>query len=210
MTSAEVLAFLGRADVYLLDQWMRGRLRPPMRLLDAGCGDGRNLEPFLRASAGDGYEIHGIDEASASVSAARARAATLAPHVPPSNFRIDGAEDLDPLRDGTFDAVLCIAVLHFARDRAHFDAMLRGVWSVVRPGGLLFVRLATKPGPGIAAVPLGHGRYKLGDGTERFLVEESDLVAATASMGATLLDPLKTVHVQGQRAMTTWVLGRPG
>ncbi|MCE9635149.1 MAG: class I SAM-dependent methyltransferase [Planctomycetes bacterium] len=189
---------------------MRGRLRPPIRLLDVGCGDGRNLEPFLRARAEGGYEIHGIDASAEAVSKTRALAAALAPSAPPANFRINGAEDLDPLRDGTFDAVLCIAVLHFARDRAHFDAMLRGLWSVVRPGGLLFVRLATKPGPGIAAVPLGHGRYKLGDGSERFLVEESDLVIATTSMGATLLDPLKTVQVDGQRAMTTWVLRRPG
>lgn len=209
MTSDEVLDWLGRTDVYVLDQWMRGRLRPPLRLIDVGCGDGRNLEPFLRASEEGGIEIHGIDASAEAISKARDRAAAVAPNTPPSNFRVSCAEDLDPLHDGGFDAVLSIALLHFARDRAHFDAMLRGAWSVVRPGGMMFARLATLPAADAGFVPLGRGRYRLPDGSERFLLTESDLVAATESLGATLLDPLKTVHVHGQRAMTTWVLERP-
>ena len=33
----------GNIDIYLFDQLLRARLRPGMRVLDAGCGGGRNL-----------------------------------------------------------------------------------------------------------------------------------------------------------------------
>ena len=48
----ETLKRLGKTDVYLLDQFMKGRFRPPMRVLDAGCGSGRNLDLFLYDIAG--------------------------------------------------------------------------------------------------------------------------------------------------------------
>ena len=200
----DVLRTLGRTDIYLLDQWMRGRLRAPMRILDAGCGGGRNLDPFLLG----GFEVHGIDADAAAIEKARAHAAELASSVPAGNFRVARVDDLDPARDGTFDAVIAIAVLHFARDRAHFDAQLAALWSVVRPGGLLFMRLATTIGNEAHLTPLGGGRFRMGDGTERFLVGRADLAAATASLGGTLLDPVKTVLVEELRAMTTWVVGK--
>ena len=34
---------LGDIDIYLLDQILRGRIGPGDRVLDAGCGSGRNL-----------------------------------------------------------------------------------------------------------------------------------------------------------------------
>ena len=43
----------------------------------------------------------------------------------------------------------------------------------------------------------------------RYLVDERRLVDAAARLGALQLDPIKTTVVQGLRAMTTWVLGRP-
>ena len=203
--NSDVLRTLGRTDVYLLDQWMRGRLRAPMRILDAGCGDGRNLDPFLLG----GFDVHGIDADAAAVEKARTHAAELAPSVPATNFRVARVDDLDPDPDGTFDVVIAIAVLHFARDRAHFDAQLAALWSVVRPGGMLFARLASSIGNEAHLLPLGAGRFRMGDGSERFLVDRGDLAAATSALGATLLDPVKTVLVERLRAMTTWVVGRP-
>jgi hypothetical protein len=85
--------------------------------------------------------------------------------------------------------------------------MLRGTWRVLRPGGLLFCRLAGRAGQE-AARPLGGGRYALPDGTDRFLADEALLLAATAALGGELLDPLKTTVVHGRRSMTTWVVRR--
>ena len=47
----------GQIDIYLFDQLLRGRLTPSMRILDAGCGSGRNLVHLLRR----GYEVFAVD-----------------------------------------------------------------------------------------------------------------------------------------------------
>jgi hypothetical protein len=47
------------------------------------------------------------------------------------------------------------------------------------------------------------------DGQSWFLVDEQKLLALTAAMNATLVDPLKTTIVKDQRCMTTWVLRKP-
>jgi len=105
------------------------------------------------------------------------------------------------------DAVVCSAVLHFARDRIHFDRMVEEMWRVLARGGLFFARLASSIGiePLLSDVT---GRVRLPDGCDRFVVDEAMLLDATARLGATLLDPIKTTVVQHQRAMTTWVIQR--
>jgi len=104
--------------------------------------------------------------------------------------------------------VISSAVLHFARDEAHFLAMLRGTWRTVRPGGLLFCRLASSIGLEHRIERIEGRRFHLPDGSDRFLVDEDLLLSLTADMGAELADPLKTTIVQGQRCMTTWVTRR--
>ena len=97
--------------------------------------------------------------------------------------------------------------LEFARDDRQFDAMLSAMWRVLKPGGLLFCRLASSIGLE-GARPLGDNRYRLPDGSERYLVSAERLIARTRALGGRLLDPLKTTVVQDQRSMTTWVVGK--
>ena len=108
--------------------------------------------------------------------------------------------------DAFADAVLSSAVLHFARDDRHFDAMVTDMWRVLRPGGLLFCRLASAIGMETRVRQMFGRRFLLPDGTERYLVDEALLVELTRTLGGTLLDPLKTTIVQNQRCMTTWVV----
>lgn len=194
---------LGETDVYLVDQILRGRIAPGMRIFDAGCGSGRNLRWFLRA----GYEVTGVDADPRAIAAVRTLAAELAPLLPADSFR------QEPLESHSFgrpsaDVVLSSAVLHFARDPAHFRALLDASWAALRPGGLFFCRLASTIGMPERFRPLGDGRFLLPDGSERYLVDEATLVALTAELGGELLDPLKTTVVQDQRSMTTWVVRR--
>jgi SAM-dependent methyltransferase len=198
-------ALFGQIDIYLFDQILRGRIAPGMRIFDAGCGGGRNLVYLLQ----QGYDVFAVDPDPAAIRNVRALAARLAPRLPESNFRAEAIE-ASSFPDHAADVVLSSAVLHFARDDAHFAAMLAGAWRLVRPGGLFFCRLASSIGMEGRFAPIGNGRYRLLDGSERYLVDEVRLLALTAELGGTLVDPLKTTVVQGQRCMTTWVVRRTG
>ncbi len=191
----------GPIDIYLFDQLLKGRIAPGMRILDAGCGYGRNLVYLLR----EGYEVFGADADAGAIAGVRELAGALAPGLPPGNFRHERLEDLSFPADFA-DVVISSAVLHFARDTAHFRAMLIGSWSALRPGGLFFCRLASSIGIEHHIRQTGERRFLLPDGSERYLVDEESLMALTADLGGSLADPLKTTVVQNQRSMTTWVL----
>jgi SAM-dependent methyltransferase len=197
----DLAAEFGRIDIYLFDQLLRGRIGRKGSVLDAGCGDGRNLVYLLRNE----YQVYAADVSRASISTLRALAARLAPHLPAANFRVEPVEAMT-FPDGFADAVLSSAVLHFAKDDAHFAAMLAGTWRMVKPGGLFFCRLASSIGMEGRMRPLGGRRFLLPDGTERYLVDEQMLLDTTRELGGELLDPLKTTIVQDQRCMTTWVV----
>lgn len=199
---SKVLEQFGDIDIYVFDQILRGRIRPGMRILDAGCGSGRNLVYLLRA----GYDIAAIDLAPSAVAATRQLAAALAPSISADNFRVEAVEDLSFPRE-SFDVVISSAVLHFARDDAAFRAMLDAMWRALQPGGLLFVRLASTIGMPLSNfTPLGGRRFRMPDGSERYLVDEELLMTETERRAGSLVDPLKTTVVQHARCMTTWVL----
>ncbi len=199
----DLQAQFGSIDIYLFDQLLRGRIRPGMRVLDAGCGGGRNLVYLLR----EGYDVHAVDEDPHAVASVRELAATLAPSLPASQIQVAAVDRL-PFPDDAFDVVISNTVLHFARDDAHFEAMVREMWRVLAPGGLVFVRLASSIGMMQPLEHLGGRHFVLPDGTTRYVVDEAQLMALTDDLHARLLDPLKTTVVQHQRCMTTWVLGK--
>ena len=191
----------GQIDIYLFDQLLKGRITPGMRVFDAGCGSGRNLVYFLR----EGYEVFGVDTDPHSVAETRRLAASRAPALPAGNFRVEAVEEMT-FPDAFADIVLSSAVLHFAGSDDHFGAMLRGTWRVLRPGGLLFCRLASSIGMENQVQRVAGRRFRLPDGSERYLVDEALLLRLTAELGGQLADPLKTTIVQNRRCMTTWIV----
>jgi 2-polyprenyl-3-methyl-5-hydroxy-6-metoxy-1,4-benzoquinol methylase len=191
----------GQIDIYLFDQLLKGRIAPGMRILDAGCGAGRNLVYLLR----EGYEIYAADADAHQVDAVRNLARTLFPSLPTSHFRVEPIEHMS-FDDACADVVICNTVLHFAQDDAHFKSMLRGLWRVLKPGGLLFCRLGSTIGMENRVELIQGRRYKSPDGSERYLVDEALLVSHTQRLCGELADPIKTTVVQNLRAMTTWVV----
>jgi ubiquinone/menaquinone biosynthesis C-methylase UbiE len=128
-----------------------------------------------------------------------------APALPESNFRLAGVEDV-PFEDASADVVISNTVLHFARDDAHFEAMLDGTWRVLKPGGLFFSRLGSAIGMESQVRQIAGRRCWSPDGSERYLVDAALLSAQAERIGGELADPLKTTVVQDLRSMTTWVL----
>lgn len=200
-TRLDLRAWFGDIDIYLFDQVMKGRFLPGTRILDAGCGTGRNLPYFLRS----GYEVFAVDEDEDALEQVRELARDLAPHLPADHFRAERLEALG-FPEGHFQAVLCNAVLHFAEDEDHFQRMLDGMWRVLAPGGLFFARLATSIGMEDRLERLPGGKYRMPTGGEWFLAGEAKLILAAQRLDGEMVEPLKTVNVQNLRCMTTWVL----
>ncbi len=201
MNSTDLNEVFGGIDIYLFDQLLKGRLRPGMRLLDAGCGGGRNLNWFLK----NGFDVFGVDESERSIKLVRELSASLASDISPDNFRTEPVERMSHA-DAEFDVVLSSAVLHFARDEAHWRAMVDEMWRVLKPGGIFFARLASTIGIENQIRPLEGRRYHLPDGSVRFLVDEQMLMTTTENLGGEWLEPFKTVVVQNQRSMSNWIL----
>ena len=169
-----------------------------MRVLDAGCGYGRNLVHLLR----EGCEIFAVDQDRDGVEHVRRLSASLGTGLPVENFQVAPIEQI-PFPDAFADVVICNSVLHFARDEDHFRAMLAELWRVIRPGGMLFCRLGSRIGMEFERVR--GGRFLLADGSEWFLADEEMLMELTEELDSVLVDPLKTTIVQDYRCMTTWV-----
>jgi tellurite methyltransferase len=162
--------------------------------------------------------VCGNDASAPAIAQVRALAASLASGA--VDFRVEPIEHTS-FPDRHADVVVASAVLHFARDAAHFEAMLRQLWRVLRPGGMFFARLASNIGVADAVTPLDHGevssplrstsltsgggRFRLPDGSDRFLVDAAIIHDWTRRLGGELIDPIKTTVVQEQRSMTTWV-----
>ncbi|WP_243633177.1 class I SAM-dependent methyltransferase [Paenibacillus xerothermodurans] len=191
-------------DIYLFDQLLKGRIPKDKRILDAGCGSGRNLVYFFRT----GYDVHAVDRSADAIRDVRMLARKLAPHWPDDHARVESIEKLSFAND-SFDVVISNAVLHFAASEANFHQMVHEMWRVLRPGGLLFVRLASRIGMEDKIEVLGGEHYKLPDGSIRFLVDEAQLHRTAEKLQGILLEPIKTVNVGNQRCMTTWCLKKP-
>ena len=195
--------WFGGIDIYLFDQLLKGRFIPGMRILDAGCGSGRNLVYFLRA----GYEVFSVDESSEALAQTRRMAAELAPHLPQDNFRAEPVQRMS-FPDASFDVVISSAVLHFAGHEQEWDSMVKEMWRVLKPSGIFFARLASSIGMEVKVELIGGRRYHLPDGSERFLVDQSMLLRVSDELGGEFLEPIKTTIVQNLRAMTTWCLSK--
>lgn len=200
---------LGSIDIYLFDQLLRELVPANAAILDAGVGRGRNSHYFLR----NGHSVCAIDSDPEAVDIIRAQAAAVGHPNGHEHFRVEPIEELS-FPDASFDLVICNAVLHFARDRAHFEAMVDQLHRVTRPGGTCFCRLTSNVGieslvqPVTPNQPEIPGWFLQPDGAQRFLVDIDYLLATTERLGATLVDPIKTVNVQNLRCMTNWVWRR--
>ncbi len=194
----------GNIDIYLFDQLLKQRISPGMAVFDAGCGHGRNIHYLLKA----GHPVFGIDKDAEAIESVRALAGRLAPQLPSDNFR-QGRLEQNDFPDHMAELVICSAVLHFAEDEAHFNAMLDGAWRILSRGGIFFSRLASTIGIEDRVERIEGRRFTLPDQSDRFLVDDPFLEEMEQRLGAERIDPLKTTNVQDLRAMTTWVLRRP-
>ena len=98
---------VGQTDIYLIDQIMKGRYQPHQKILDAGCGGGRNMKWFLQNDC----EIYGVDNSQAAIIHLKQMNDSLHP----LRLQVADLEKL-PFEEEYFDHIISSAVLHFAND----------------------------------------------------------------------------------------------
>lgn len=188
------LAALQGMDVYLIDQLLKGRIRPGDKILDAGCGSGRNIHYLLKNE----LDVTGIDANPEAIDALRSQYPSTSEHFIHSS--------LEAFRSETkFDFIVCNAVLHFAQDHEHFSNMFASLTEVLATDGVLFIRMTSDIG-----LELEHegksGVFDLPDGSVRYLITRKQIDELLETHALTLVEPVKTVKVEELRSMTTLVL----
>ena len=197
MPAAPLTDLLGNTDIYLIDQLLKGRYHPGERILDAGCGHGRNLHWFVR----NGANVFGIDRDEDAIAALR----FAYPQLQRDQLQVSAVTSM-PFPDDYFDHIISSAVLHFAEGQEEFRNMWREMTRVLKPGGSLFVRMASDIGIEEKVVATGPGVYLIPDGSFRFLLTRPLLQSILDELPLEYLEPFKTVNVDDQRVMCTLVL----
>ncbi len=192
-----IQTFLGQTDIYLIDQIIKERYHPAEKILDAGCGSGRNMHWFLQ----NGFLITGIDPDETVIhTLQKAYPNIAADHLLVSTIQANS------FADDHFDHIICSAVLHFANSTGAFKNMLSSMVRVLKPGGTLFIRMTSDIGIEDKIVPVGEGVYLLPDGSKRFLLTRSLLVDCMLQNNLFFVEPLKTTNVDDIRCMSTLLL----
>lgn len=197
MIHSEVTKILGATDIYLIDQIMKGRFKTGDVLLDAGCGQGRNLHWFLR----NGVNVYAVDKDPVWI----AGLLQQNPALPPDRCKVCSVQEM-PFDANFFDAVISSAVLHFAEDKGSFFKMLDEMFRVLKNNGVLFIRMASAIGIEEKVKPVGSDTFLLPDGSTRFLLTRDLLKQLLTRYTFSFLEDFKTVNVADARCMSTLVL----
>ena len=188
MHQKELNKLVGNVDIYLLDQILKGTFDNSRRILDAGCGEGRNLQYFVN----NRLDVYGVDINPMAIKMAR----MTYKNIPFDQFLVENLTAL-PHKDGYFDSVICMAVLHFATNEKEFKLMLSELSRVLKSGGQLLIRMATDV-----------GLTRVDNGPFNFLLEGSKIDVTFAQAGLFLSEPWKSVVVEGKRSMGTFLLNK--
>ena len=197
MNSNSLQKLVGDTDIYLLDQIMKGRYQQTDKILDAGCGAGRNLHWFLK----ENRDVYGVDLNPGAINELKAAYLSL----PTDRFQSGPVEHL-PFENNVFDHVISSAVLHFANSISQFQNMLAEMARVLKPGGSLFIRMTSDIGIEDKVKPFGDGVYIIPDGSKRFLLTRTLLADIPNKYPLSFIEPFKTVNVDDIRCMSTLVL----
>ena len=148
-------------DLFLMDLILKGHIPTDSKILDVGCGEGRNGIYFIR----QGFEYHGWDTDESKLKLLE----YLAKSIKGSKvyFRVqDLRESAD--RD-MYDVIICSRVLHFANSAEDFFRMCGNMTSMLKSGGVLYMSLDSMIDNDLGKV-LESGKVEFPDGKIRFVL----------------------------------------
>jgi len=152
----------------------------------------------------EGFTVYGIDENHLAIKYLKTVARSINKSIPDENFQFGDLRDIQ-FSDEYFDVVLSSAVLHFSQGKNDFQKMFSELMRVLKPGGILFLRMCTEVGMNNME-HVSEGTYKLPDGTIRYILTEEILGFLMEKYSLRYLEPFKSVVVHGRRSMATLVV----
>ncbi len=189
----------GDIDLELLDLILKGYFSNVKRLLDVGCGDGRNLIYFLQKE----FEIYAIDQDKSCVELVR----YMVRNFERDPERIIHAAILDrTFSKNFFDAVLCSRVLHFSESEQSFLRSWYKMHEILKPGGLLYVSSDTMIGFERNVRRIDSEKWQFSDGSVRFLVSNELLQKMDIEKHFEWIAPMKTIHYGDHHAQVVFCL----
>ncbi|MDQ7917621.1 class I SAM-dependent methyltransferase [Mesonia sp. MT50] len=192
MDHKKTYELIGNIDIYVLDQILKGTYQPGQSILDAGCGEGRNLKWFYQ----NDFSLYGIDSNPERIKIAQEIYSKIA-----TQLRIGDLDNL-PYGRSSFDHILCSAVLHFAKNTEHFQAMFKELIRVLKASGTLFIRVSSTIG---LQGKNGFVQDSQTNENGNFYITRELISALLEIHPLKLMEPVKTTNVQDLRAMTTLV-----
>ena len=174
------------------------------RLLDIGCGAGRNAVPLAR----QGWNVTAVDLSSNMLRAAQQRAASEAPGHP-LGLALAPMEHL-PVADRSIDFIVAHGIWNLAQTTAQFRAAVREAARVARGSASLFVFTFSRSTLPDTDQPLPGERYvftRFSGGPQIFLTIE-ELVAELAEAGF-VHDPAIPLIEHNRRPPSAVYIGGP-
>lgn len=126
---------------YEINDWIKAqvKLKPGERVLDIGCGNGKQALMYAREVSPGGY-VNGLDISFNLVMEA-AKNAYINNLDDVVSFEQDNANNSLPFRNEIFDLVSCCFSIYYLDD---IQKTLSGIKRVLKPGGRLFVAAPTQ------------------------------------------------------------------
>ena len=126
---------IGNIDIYLLDVLLKGYIDDEAKILDVGCGEGRNIHYFLKNQ----YDVFGVDKDPQAIQFVRMLAKQFGHEDLEGRFQRMSMDQLK-FPDNCFDLTISSAVLHFVKSEEEYERAIQELHRVTKKGGLIFIR----------------------------------------------------------------------
>ena len=195
MKTEDINNHFGDMDLFLMDLILKGKVPEDARVLDIGCGEGRNGIYFIR----NGYVYHGWDNDPSRLKLLEYLAQTLESHR--ATFKETDLRTADTSQ--TFDFIICSRMLHFADSIEDFQLMWQKLNSILAPGGVVYISMDSAVDNTLAK-PLGEGKFEFPDTKIRFAL--TNTLYEEMKKGLEEIEPLRTLVHHNERAQSFLVL----
>lgn len=191
---------LGNVDLYWLDFILKGYLSENAKVMDAGCGEGRNLTYCLK----NGMDVFGIDQNSEAINFLKLIAKQYKLEDIGGRFQVMKLDKI-LFPNSTFDVVICSAVLHFAKSGKHFNNMIKELARLLKPNGKIFIRTMTDRYFPSNILELEARIFQFPNEQIRFVINADAFVNELKKFNLKLIEPYKEIVVEERHTMGTFI-----